>query len=144
MSVSETVIDGTLKADGTLQLDHKPNLSPGRVTVVLQQKVQAVPPPAEDWWQHLHRLRAAGEAAGYPFMNEQELKAHMEWLRAGIPSTTSFAKCGAAVPAIRTALMVIYCDSMIVIYLLDTVGRFQHRAAVLFGHERCWRHGCLQ
>jgi len=38
MSVTETVIAGTLKPDGTLELDEKPNLSPGRVTVVLRHE----------------------------------------------------------------------------------------------------------
>ena len=31
----EAVVEGTLKPDGTLELDQKPNLSPGRVKVVL-------------------------------------------------------------------------------------------------------------
>ena len=37
MSLSEVVIEGTLKPDGTLELDQKPSLSPGRVTVVLRK-----------------------------------------------------------------------------------------------------------
>ena len=36
MGPTEAVIEGTLKADGTLELDEKPNLSPGRVLVGLQ------------------------------------------------------------------------------------------------------------
>jgi hypothetical protein len=36
MNPTEAVIDGTLRADGTLELDERPNLSPGRVKVVLQ------------------------------------------------------------------------------------------------------------
>ena len=36
MSLSENVIEGTLKPDGTLELDEKPSLPPGRVTVILQ------------------------------------------------------------------------------------------------------------
>jgi hypothetical protein len=36
MSLSEVVIEGTLKSDGTLELDQQPNLSPGRVKVILQ------------------------------------------------------------------------------------------------------------
>jgi hypothetical protein len=63
-----------------LQLDEKPNLPPGRVTVVLRQE----PPPAhptEDWFQCLQRIRAEREAAGYPFMNEAEMEAYLSWLR---------------------------------------------------------------
>jgi len=36
MSLSEVIIEGTLNPDGTLQLDQKPNLSPGRVKIILQ------------------------------------------------------------------------------------------------------------
>jgi hypothetical protein len=36
MSFHEVMIEGTLKPDGTLELDQKPSLSPGRVTVILQ------------------------------------------------------------------------------------------------------------
>jgi len=82
MSLNEVVVEGTLLPDGTLELDQKPNLSPGRVTVVLRQ--ESVPAPLkENWWQYLQRIRAEREASGYPFMNEEELKAHIEWLREG-------------------------------------------------------------
>ena len=82
MSVQEIVVAGTLKPDGTLELDQKPDLPPGRVTVVLRQESEA-PPPQEDWWQYLQRIRAEREASGYPFMNEAEMSAHIEWLREG-------------------------------------------------------------
>jgi hypothetical protein len=36
MSLSEVIIEGTLQPDGTLQLDQKPNVAPGRVKVILQ------------------------------------------------------------------------------------------------------------
>jgi hypothetical protein len=81
MSLSEVVVEGTLKPDGTLELDEKPGLPPGRVTVVLRQGAETPQPPKEDWWQYLQRIRAEREASGYPFMNEEELKAHIEWLR---------------------------------------------------------------
>lgn len=80
MSLTETVIAGTLKPDGTLELDEKPNLSPGRVTVVLRQEAE-VKPPQEDWWQYMQRSRRELEASGAKFMNEEEMKAHIEWLR---------------------------------------------------------------
>ncbi len=82
MSVQEIVISGTLKPDGTLELDEKPNLAPGRVTVVLRQESEATP-PQEDWWQDLQRIRAEREASGYPFMNEEEMNAYVGWLREG-------------------------------------------------------------
>jgi hypothetical protein len=38
MTEWQTVTHGTLKADGTVELDEKPNLPPGRVHVVLTQE----------------------------------------------------------------------------------------------------------
>ena len=84
MSLSDITMEGTLKPDGTLELDAKPSLVPGRVTVVLRQETEA-PPPQEGWWPYLQRIRAEREAAGYPFMNEEEVNAHIEWLREGDP-----------------------------------------------------------
>lgn len=80
MSVSEVVIEGTLQPDGTLKLDHQPNLPPGRVTVVMRQQIEEVA-PTENWWQFLQRSRKELEASGAKFMNEEELKAHADWLR---------------------------------------------------------------
>jgi hypothetical protein len=76
------VLQGTLKADGTLELDKKVSLPAGRVQVT----VQPLPQPklqGEDWWQCMQQIRAEREAAGYPFMTEQEVQAHIEDLRSG-------------------------------------------------------------
>lgn len=80
MSLGEVVIGGTLKPDGTLELDQKPNLSPGRVQVVLRQESEPIA-PKEDWWQYMRRARRELEEAGGHFMNEEEVNAHIEWLR---------------------------------------------------------------
>ena len=82
MSSSEVVIEGTLKPDGTLELDEKPSLPPGRVTVVVRQEGGPKGPSKEDWWQFLQRARRELEASGAKFMNDEEMKAHIEWLRA--------------------------------------------------------------
>lgn len=52
MSLTETVIEGTLKPDGRLELDVKPNLPPGRVKVLLRQEA-GTKPQLEDWWQYM-------------------------------------------------------------------------------------------
>jgi hypothetical protein len=80
VSVSEVVVEGTLKPDGTLELDRKPSLSPGRVTVVLRQESEPTP-TKEGWWPYMQRIRAEREAAGYPFMNETEMDGCLLWLR---------------------------------------------------------------
>ena len=82
MSLQEIVVAGTLKSDGTLELDRKPDLPPGRVTVVLRPESETAA-PQEDWWQFMQRTRRELEAAGHPFMNEEEVNAHIEWLREG-------------------------------------------------------------
>jgi hypothetical protein len=79
MSLLEIVVEGTLKPDGTLELDQKPGLAPGRVTVVLRQGSR--PTTQEGWWPYMQRARAEREAAGYHFMNETEMAAHLQWLR---------------------------------------------------------------
>ena len=82
MSLSEVVVEGTIRLDGTLELDHKPNLGPGRVTVVLQ-RTSATILPQEDWWQFMQRSRKELEAAGSRFLNDEEITRHVEWLREG-------------------------------------------------------------
>jgi hypothetical protein len=78
-SLTEIIVQGTLKPDGTLELDQKPDLPPGRVTVVLRQ--EAEPAASEGWWPYMQRVRAEREAAGYHFMNEVEMEDHIWWLR---------------------------------------------------------------
>lgn len=82
MSHSEVIVDGTLKPDGTLELDQKPSLSPGRVQVVLRPVPQASP-PQEGWWPYMQSVRRKMEEAGCHFMDEREMQAHIEWLREG-------------------------------------------------------------
>ena len=35
----------------------------------------------EDWWQFMQRVRDEREAANYPFMDDAEMQAHLDWLR---------------------------------------------------------------
>ena len=80
MSVNEVVLGGTLKPDGTLELDQKPSLSPGRVTVVLRP-VSDPAPLQESWWDYMQRGRRELEASGHGFLSEQEMAARIEELR---------------------------------------------------------------
>lgn len=82
MNPSEAIVEGTLQPDGTLVLDTRPNLPPGRVTVVLRQE-EAAPQLQEDWFQFLLAARKRMEEAGCHFMNDEELHAHVDWLREG-------------------------------------------------------------
>jgi len=72
MSTSQVVVTGTLKPDGTLELDEKPNLPPGRVQVMLQ----AVPEQARDgWWETLQQIWKDQEARGYKGRTLEEMQA---------------------------------------------------------------------
>lgn len=56
MSQNVIVIQGTLTADGTIQLDEKPNLPPGRVQVVVQSLPQL--PAGDPFWQRMQAIWA--------------------------------------------------------------------------------------
>jgi hypothetical protein len=81
MSHTQVEVGGTLQPDGTLVLDEKPNVPPGRVRVVVQA-VSAPAPPQESLLEYVRRARRELEAMNYPFMNEEEVTAWVEELRA--------------------------------------------------------------
>src|SRR5690242_11845037 len=69
-------LQGTLRADGTLLLDHKPNLPPGRVRVTVQ--------PAEgaaDVMEVLRRIRAEQAASGHVPRSREEIDADLAAMR---------------------------------------------------------------
>ena len=66
MSLTETVIEGTLDADGTLVLDEKPNLPPGRVQVVLRQETPVAFPADDPFWQRMQAIWAIPRSPGFP------------------------------------------------------------------------------
>jgi hypothetical protein len=82
MILAEVTIEGTLREDGTVALDKKPDLPPGRVTVVLRQETAATG-PSDNWFEYMVGARRKLEQAGSHFMDEAELQAHVDWLREG-------------------------------------------------------------
>lgn len=80
MSVTQVVVNGTLKADGTLELDEKPNLPPGPVEVVVQAKA----PPAseqEDLMTVLERIWQGQKERGHVPRTREEIDADIDALR---------------------------------------------------------------
>src|SRR3989442_674897 len=79
MSHREVVIGGTLKPDGTLELDEKPNLSPSRVTVALR----AVPElqPDDPFWRRMQAIWDAQNAAGHVPRGSEEIEAERRQMR---------------------------------------------------------------
>jgi hypothetical protein len=72
MSLDIIVVQGTLKADGTLELDTKRALSPGRVHVTLQP-VLAGAPPKGGLAHTIEEIRQYQQAHGYPGRTPEEM-----------------------------------------------------------------------
>ncbi len=82
MTIQSTVIRGQLNPDGTLELESRPELPAGPVEVTIRAIGQPSS-PSENWWDFLQRTRKELQAAGSPFMSEDEVQVHVEDLRSG-------------------------------------------------------------
>jgi len=67
-------IQGTLRPDGTLVLDEKPDLPPGRVRVTVQPVLDYT---QTDIWQFFERLRAEQQARGFVARSREEIDAEI-------------------------------------------------------------------
>ena len=83
MSLEEAIVAGTLGPDGTLVLDEKPNLPPGRVTVVLRQEAEVVPQKADPFWQRMQAMWDAQKASGHVPRSVEEVEAQQRQMRDG-------------------------------------------------------------
>ncbi len=78
MTTNAIEIQGTLREDGTLVLDQKPNLPPGRVKVT----VEPVPDYKQtEIWQFFERLWAEQRARGHVPRTREEIDAELEAAR---------------------------------------------------------------
>lgn len=74
MTSNAIEIQGTLREDGTLLLDDKPNLPPGRVKVT----VEPVPDLTQtDVWQVLEKIWAGQKARGHVPRSREEIDAEL-------------------------------------------------------------------
>jgi YD repeat-containing protein len=79
MSLSEIVVEGTLKPDGTLELDQKPNLAPGRVQVTLAPLPEL---PADDpFWKRMKAIWEGQKARGFVPRTTEEVEAERRQVR---------------------------------------------------------------
>lgn len=79
MSLSEVVIEGTLKPDGTLELDHKPGLAPGRVQVTM---IPVPELPAHDpFWEMMKAIWAGQKSRGHVPRSSAEVEADRRQIR---------------------------------------------------------------
>jgi hypothetical protein len=81
MSLIEIVVEGTLKTDGTVELDQKPNMLPGRVTVILRQESVPDLPSGEPFWQRMQTIWNAQKAAGHMPRSAEEIEAEQRQMR---------------------------------------------------------------
>lgn len=78
MTTNAIELQGTLREDGTLVLDDKPNLPPGRVKVT----VEPIPDLTQtEIWQFFERLWAAQRARGHVPRTKEEIDAELEAAR---------------------------------------------------------------
>jgi hypothetical protein len=79
MGEIQFVVEGELQPDGTLVLDKKPNLPPGRVRVTMQ----AWPPggPEDDILSVMQKIWAAQDARGHVPRTREEIDAEINELR---------------------------------------------------------------
>jgi hypothetical protein len=80
MATTSLEVLGTVHADGTLELDQKLTVPPGRVKV----RVESVEPtarPTETLVEYVDRTRRELEAAGHRFRTKEEIDAEIEELR---------------------------------------------------------------
>ena len=82
MSTAGIEVKGSVRPDGTLELDERLQLPAGRVRVIVRPVVDAAP-PAENWFEYLMRARAEREAAGVRFRTAEEIEAEREDFRSG-------------------------------------------------------------
>jgi hypothetical protein len=80
MDGTTIVLHGTLKSDGTLELDEKPNLPPGRVQVAIKTETPPAP-AAQGWWDVLQKIWAEQAARGYRGRTGEEIDAEINEMR---------------------------------------------------------------
>ena len=69
------IVQGTLKPDGTLELDQKPNLTPGRVQVIVQPLLPGSTPKRRGLAAVMDEIRQAQLARGYTGRTKEEMEA---------------------------------------------------------------------
>lgn len=79
MNQSQVVIHGTLRADGTLQLDEKPNLPPGRIRITMTTMTES--PTAEDAWSVLQRIWQERDSLGMKGRTGEAIVAEINAMR---------------------------------------------------------------
>jgi hypothetical protein len=75
----QITLEGTVKADGTLELDDKIAMPAGRVLVTVQPVVQ--PAPNDTFWTLLEGIWAGQRARGHVARTREQIDSDMDELR---------------------------------------------------------------
>lgn len=81
MNAAQVLIHGTLNTDGTLTLEHTPQLPAGRVEVLIRALPDS-PPAMETWWEFLQRSYAEAVAHGHVPRTREVIDAERARVRA--------------------------------------------------------------
>ena len=73
MSANEVIVQGTLKPDGTLELDERVNLAPGRVQVTMVPVPDL--PQSDPFWQRMQAMWGDHKRRGHAGRSVQEVEA---------------------------------------------------------------------
>jgi len=82
MNASQVRVPGTLRPDGTLELNHIPKLPPGPVEVLIRLQ-RPVNGETETWWEYLQRSHAEAIAQRQKIRSKEEIDADRACQRAG-------------------------------------------------------------
>jgi hypothetical protein len=76
---AQAIVEGMLKPDGTLELDQKPNLSPGRVRVTVESVTEPARP--ERFWTMMEQIWKDLKASGHVPRSAEEVEAERQTFR---------------------------------------------------------------
>ena len=79
MGATHVVVEGTLKPDGSLELDDKLDLPPGRVQLIVQSLPEL--PKDDPFWQMMQGIWAARAAAGRTPRSTEEVEGQRRAIR---------------------------------------------------------------
>lgn len=79
MTTKHLVVEGTVKPDGSLELDARLTLPPGRVQLVVQPLPEL--PKDDPFWQRMKQVWAGQKARGRSPRSKEEIDADIHALR---------------------------------------------------------------
>lgn len=79
MSFDGMIVQGTVKRDGTLELDERVNLAPGRVQVTMVPVPEL--PKDDPFWQRMEAIWADQKRRGHVARSVQEVEAERQAVR---------------------------------------------------------------